>query len=150
MKLTLNRRPSNGHSTIGDLMIDGEHFCYTLEDVVREDPTPATPENEAKVYGETAIPAGEYRLVIDFSARFQRPMFHLLDVPGFTGIRIHGGNTDHDTLGCILVGNAVEGETIKYGTSQVALKALYNKVKPVLDAGKMVTISVNDAAGSNA
>lgn len=147
MEITLQRRPSGSHSTIGDLSIDGIWFCYTLEDVVRPDPKPETPANEGKVYGETAIPAGRYRLVIDWSARFQRAMFHLLDVPGFQGIRIHGGNTDHDTLGCILVGDKTVSGIIAYGSSQPALKRLYDRVKPVLDRGEEVWTTVCDVRG---
>lgn len=145
MELTLARRPSTRISTIGDLSVNGVWFCYTLEDVVRKDPNPSTPQNEGKVWGATAIPAGRYRVVIDWSQRFKRDMFHLLDVPGFTGIRIHGGNTDKDTHGCPLVGDKVVGPIIAYGTSQTALKRLYDRVKPALDAGEEVWIEVRDA-----
>jgi hypothetical protein len=80
--------------TIGKMYIDGIDTCYTLEDVVREE----------KIYGETAIPTGTYKVIINFSNRFQQLMPLLLDVPEFEGVRIHPGNTDKDTHGCILVG----------------------------------------------
>lgn len=79
---------------MGSLYVDGVWQCWTLEDIVR-------PE---KIMHETAIPAGRYPVTITFSERFQKPMPLLGDVPGFTGIRIHAGNTEADTSGCILVG----------------------------------------------
>ena len=94
MNLTLSRKPSEAWGTPGRLSIDGEPECFTLEDVVRD----------VKIPGETAIPAGRYRVVIDYSQRFQKLLPRLLDVPHFAGVRIHAGNTAADTHGCILVG----------------------------------------------
>ncbi len=88
VKLLVQRKWSVKDATIGELFIDmgnGPAFeCYTLEDVVR-----ATGQ---KVQDATAIPTGIYRVVLDWSPRFQKNMFHVLDVPGFEGIRIHSGN----------------------------------------------------------
>jgi hypothetical protein len=83
-----------------------ERECFVLEDTVR-DPGVKIPE-------ETAIPAGRYRVIVDWSNRFRKYSFHILDVPNFSGIRIHSGNTAEDTEGCLLVGqeralNAVFG-----------------------------------------
>jgi len=79
--------------TIGKMYIDGVYECYTLEDAVR---------NGAKVMGKTAIPTGEYKIIIDASVRFKQDMPHILNVPNFTGVRIHAGNTSAHTDGCIL------------------------------------------------
>ena len=79
---------------IGEMLIDGKHFAYTLEDITRD----------VKVYGETAIPTGTYKIIVDYSEHFKKELPHILNVPGFNGIRIHGGNTANDTLGCILIG----------------------------------------------
>lgn len=98
MNLILYRKYLRPTYTIGKLFIDGSYFCDTLEDKVRDLP------NEPKVPGQTAIPSGRYTVIMDFSVRFQRIMPHIINVPYFTGIRIHGGNTDADTEGCPLVG----------------------------------------------
>lgn len=110
MNLTLNRHPSGVSCTVGDLLLDGEPFCNTLEDVVRE--VPGRPVAEWKVAGKTAIPAGLYAVEVTWSPRFKCDLPLLHAVPGFTGVRIHAGNTDADTEGCILVGTWKGGETI--------------------------------------
>jgi hypothetical protein len=107
---------------MGQLYIDGHYECWVLEDTVRDGP---------KVPGKTAIPYGTYRVVKDYSNRFKRVMFHLLDVPNFAGIRIHSGNTVWDTEGCPLVGCDRVGATVE--RSHIALEALESKVFPVLD-----------------
>ena len=106
MEITLNRIKLTDDYTEGLLYINGVYFCDTLEDKTRDankdgdlnDP------GETKVYGETAIPYGEYVLQLTFSPRFNRIMPEVKAVVGFTGIRIHSGNTAKDTHGCILVG----------------------------------------------
>jgi hypothetical protein len=88
--------------TIGNFYANGNLLSNCLEDKVR---IPFI-----KIPGETAIPAGRYEVVLDFSDRFKKIMPHILDVPDFDGIRIHGGNTDKDTHGCLLLGSWKEGE----------------------------------------
>lgn len=112
------------------MFIDGKFECYTLEDITR---------TGAKVYGETAIPSGTYRLVIDWSNRYGRKMPHVLDVPGFDGIRIHAGNTAVDTLGCILLGKTKGTDSI--GQSKMAFEEFYRK----LDAAKEATLTIQEA-----
>ncbi len=130
MKLRLQREPSSGGATLGSLFIDGVFECYTLEDV----------ERPVKVPHETAIPAGTYKLVVDFSNRFQRKMPHVLNVPGFDGIRIHTGNTDKDTEGCILVG------TVKQAADFLAnSKVAFGKLFPKLEAASDMEIEIVSA-----
>jgi hypothetical protein len=76
-------------------------LCWTLEDVIRE--VPGQPVENWKIFGETAIPSGTYQALLNFSQHFQRDLPELLNVPGYAGVRIHGGNTAVDTEGCILV-----------------------------------------------
>ena len=127
MNIKVVRKNYTDKSTIADLSIDGVHYCFVLEDKVRG-------TNESKVFGKTAIPAGKYRVVISFSNRFQRYLPEVLEVPGFQGIRIHEGNTEADSLGCLILGNkkAVDSvfESKKATTSFIAkLKAVEKKEK---------------------
>lgn len=85
--------------TIGRLYVDDIYICDTIEDKVRELHTA-----EDKVYGETAIPAGEYKADVAFSNKFRYNVVRLFGVPYFEGIYIHKGNTEKDSLGCIIVG----------------------------------------------
>jgi hypothetical protein len=117
MKLTLKREPSTTKSTPGKLYVDGVFECYTLEDVVRP----------SKIYGETAIPAGTYKVIISMSNRFKRLLPLLLNVPNYEGIRIHPGNTDKDTEGCILPGVTRSVDFV--GNSRVAFDALFAKMQ---------------------
>lgn len=117
MQLLLEREPSAAGCTLGRLYVDGKHECFTLEDAVCIGP---------KVPGQTAIPAGRYRVTITLSNRFQRMLPLVEDVPNFTGIRIHPGNTAADTDGCILVG---QGRAVDSVTgSRLAMAALQPKI----------------------
>lgn len=120
MNLLLQRETATEKSTIGSLRINGEFFCWTLEDKLRDQ----------KVFGQTAIPSGTYQVIIDFSNRFQKPMPHILNVPGFSGIRIHPGNTDKDTEGCILIGLTKSDDFI--GKSQMAFQLFMPKLQSAL------------------
>lgn len=138
MKLKVKRNPSTKTTTTGELLVDGEHFAWTVEDVVRD----LGPHGEGKVMFETAIPAGTYNVIINFSQRFKKNMMRLENVPFFTGILIHGGNTAEDTHGCILVGYELAGERIKPGTSTPAIHDLFEKVSKAIAAGDKVEIEV--------
>ena len=96
MELLVNRTEYQDHCTIGEFDINGSPYCFTLEDTVR---APGV-----KIQNETAIPAGRYRVRMTWSNRFKKQMPELMNVPMFAGVRIHGGNTDADTEGCILAG----------------------------------------------
>ena len=110
MKLLVEREPTVEGVTLGSLFIDGHRFCDTLEDPIRE--LPGVPVEKWKIKGETAIPQGTYRLVFSYSNRFKRILPEVLDVPGFSAIRIHSGNTIADTEGCLLVGSARNGHMV--------------------------------------
>jgi hypothetical protein len=128
MNLILTRRWFTPKCTIGTLDIDGNAECYILEDV----------EREVKIPKETCIPLGTYMVVIDFSNRFQRRLPRLLDVPQFTGIRIHPGNKAKDTDGCLLPG--VEKYEDSVGHSVIAFNNLFGKM--LLADAKQEPISI--------
>lgn len=115
-------------STIGDLLINGEWFCFTLEDEIRPD--------DIKKYGKTAIPSGEYSVELTYSPKYKKMMpliYNSEDDNGnkwvqgkgvrWDGIRLHGGNTEADTLGCPLVAYNTDGKKI-WGSASKDLTAL--------------------------
>jgi len=106
MIVTLRRIAFKETYTIGKLYIDGNYFCDTIEDVDRHLDDSMTEEEikKNKVYGETAIPYGMYKVTITYSPKFKKNLPLLEGVKGFSGIRIHSGNTAKDSLGCIIVG----------------------------------------------
>ena len=117
MKIKLERKYKKEKYTIGNLYIDGVFFCNTLEDVDRglTSETTALEIADKKVYGETAIPTGTYKIAMDiYSPKFGKKEYYknfcggylprLLNVKGFTGILIHRGVDQTNTAGCLLVG----------------------------------------------
>lgn len=109
MNIKLIRTEKNKSNTIGQLIFsyEGKEYKYfTLEDVDRNLNSSMDLDKikSIKIKSETAIPTGTYQIIWSFSNRFQRFMPELLNVPGFSGIRIHAGNTEADTDGCILLG----------------------------------------------
>jgi hypothetical protein len=125
MELRVERTDFSETSTIGKLYVDDQFECYTLEDKVRP----------VKIKGETAIPAGRYEVIINFSQRFGRMLPLFLNVPNFEGVRIHPGNTAADTEGCILVGETKDAEFI--GQSKLAFEGLFNKLKTASESEKI-------------
>lgn len=131
MRLLLDRIYKGKDYTIGRLYIDGVYFCDTLEDTVRDLP------EEEKIYSQTAIPAGTYKITLNivspkYSLRksydwCRGRLPRLLNVPFFDGILIHAGNTAKDSAGCILVGeNKEKGKVLN---SMATLKRLYKVLK---------------------
>jgi len=118
VKFVLQREIFQDGYTLGRLYKDGVPFGYTCEDCDRE-----LEAGGVKVPGETAIPAGLYRLSTSLSARFKRWMPIVKDVPQFSGVRIHGGNKSTDTLGCPLLG-AVRTAVGVAGCSEVNIRLL--------------------------
>jgi hypothetical protein len=142
MKITLQRRPSKGGATLGKLSIDGTFACYTLEDQIRE--VKGKPVESWKIYGETAIPAGEYRVTLENSNRFGPDTLTINAVPGFEGIRIHGGNTAADTHGCPLLGMQATDTSLIGGTSKPAVLLVKGEVQRAIARGELVNIEVRN------
>ena len=136
MIITQKRYLFGDDFTLSRLAIDGIPFTpcgYILEDKVRE--IVGMPVAKWKIPRETAIPAGKYSVVIDLSQRFGKRMLHLLDVPGFEGIRVHSGNTSHDTEGCLITGKERDEKNGEVSGSRVALAPLFNRIENSLQHG---------------
>lgn len=109
MKLRLKRLWPKKDYTVGRLYVDDRLFCNTLEDrIVDKNKNGVFDGDEKKVYGESAIPYGTYKIIYNWSPKFGRNLPRLLNVPHFEGILIHPGNTAADSAGCILVGKNTE------------------------------------------
>ena len=134
MRIDLYRDMKLPSRTLGRLLIDDVFECFTCEDTVRP--------NGTKIYGHTAIPAGNYRVVITLSNRFKRELPLLLNVPGFEGIRIHSGNNEGHTEGCILPGKS-RSET-GVSDSQLATNQLILKIRNAIDQGREVWITIHN------
>ena len=159
MNLEVIRFSSGTDSTNGILFetiqqgneIDGifkqtKFLAYTLEDEQRNE----------KVFGETRIPNGTYKLGLrkvggyhaKYSKRFPHihiGMLHVLDVPGFEYILVHCGNTDEHTAGCLLVWDSQENNQITkdgfIGKSTQAYKRIYPRIAEAIECGEDVTIT---------
>lgn len=140
MKLTLKRIALRSTYTIGRLYVDGNYFCDTLEDTVRDINKNGKFDNgEKKVYAKTAIPYGTYEIKWTYSPRFKKYTPQLMNVPSFEGIRIHSGNSSTDTEGCLLL-----GENKKVGmvlNSRATINKFYPIIKKACSKGK-VTIEI--------
>ncbi len=129
MTLVLERRPASDDVILGQLFVDGRFECFTLEGA------------------RVAIPTGTYPVTITASQRFGRLLPLVNDVPGRTGIRIHAGNTDADTEGCILVGLALARNEVLH--SRPALAGLQSKLAAVLATDGHVWLTIqNDGEGT--
>lgn len=134
MEILVQRKAKKPGYTIGKMFIDGLYFCDTLEDEVRN------LEVEDKIPGKTAIPEGRYKVIVNVSPKFKRELPRLVDVPGFSGILIHRGNTSEDTSGCILVGeNKQKGRVINSTKYELKLTSL---IKNEIEKGGEVWITV--------
>lgn len=137
MELTLNRIFLGSSATIGELLINDKHLCDTLEDRVR-------PEGE-KVYGETAIPEGTYEVKLTHSPRFKKILPEILNVPNFSGIRIHSLNKAEESEGCIGVGEWNGKDTNWISNSRNAFNKLFAILQEASDRGEKITITINNS-----
>lgn len=137
MLLKIVREPKSSF-TPGAFFVDEKPICWSLEDQVRE--IVGMPVAEWKVPGSTAIPAGRYPVLLTMSTRFGKILPLLVDVPGFSGVRIHSGNTTDDTEGCILVGLTRNGNTV--GNSRAAMDILQPLIVAAIGCGEKVWIEV--------
>lgn len=141
MKLKLERKYFKDAYTIGNLYIDGKYFCDTLEDKNRDVNKNGKFDNgETKIYGETCIPFGTYKVILIMSPKFKRELPRLLNVPSFEGVLIHRGNTAKDSAGCILVGeNKAVGKVLN---STLYEERLVKMIKNAISRGEEIIIEI--------
>lgn len=141
----LDREERFHDRTLGKLRIEGMSVLCTLEDAIRDE----------KQYGITAIPAGEYplRIIKELTPKTRRYrdrfdwfeyFIEICDVPSFSNIYIHLGNTPEDSLGCPLVAYGFTPDNKLTGTSTKAMRALYEHLYPKLEAGEQWKIQVKN------
>lgn len=143
MIITVQRFTDDDRPTIGQVSINGRPVCFSLEDRQRD----------VKVAGDTRIPAGEYALewrkTGKWAQRFKKQGYpgslELMDVPGFTDVLIHVGNTKRDTAGCLLLGMGADMDAQTITKSRIACNVLYARIAYGLDNAAPVTIDIQDA-----
>lgn len=151
-EIKLKRIAKKAGYTIGRLIVDGKRVCDTLEDTDRGLKQNMSLEEikRRKVYGETAIPTGEYKIDLKtVSPRLgSRTQYRfcggrlprLVGVPGYDGVLIHIGNTAKDTEGCILVGeNKQVGMVLN---STVTFKRVYDLLNKADLRGETIKLTV--------
>jgi len=125
MIIKMHRHTFTEFATFSDIVDSkGERICYILEDTDRRLESGGT-----KLYGRTAIPRGKYKVMIDYSPRFNRELPRLLGVKDFAGVRIHAGNKPEDTEGCLIPGLKMQPEKNWVSNSIAAFNALVKVIK---------------------
>lgn len=144
MEMTLQREPSVEGTTFGEWCIEGVHECLTLEDQIRE--VPGQPVIEWKVPKETAIPSGRYRITLELSPRFGPDTLTVNRVPGFEGVRCHGGTTIADTEGCIILGDRLDRDkmTIAGARTDHVLDRMKDKIREAIAAGQTCWLTITN------
>lgn len=134
MTLRLIREPTVDGTTLGVLFLNGRFYCFSLEDAVHDGP---------KVPGSTAIPAGRYEVRITWSPKFNRLLPEVLAVPGFSGIRLHPGNSIADTAGCILLG--IQRAGVRIVESERACVYVQEHIAEAATRGEATWLQIDDA-----
>ncbi|HEX2594704.1 MAG TPA: DUF5675 family protein [Rhizomicrobium sp.] len=134
MNLRLIREPSLLGATLGVLFVDGRFRAFSLEDEI----------SDVKVPGRTCIPEGRYQIRLTWSPKFNRVLPELVDVPGFTGVRIHAGNTKDDTAGCVLLG--VQRSGVNLVQSRPAVEQLQADMELAKAADRLIWIAIENPA----
>ncbi len=134
MELLLRRLKNTEERVQGELFLGERFFCYTVEDTVRTGP---------KVKGATAIPPGRYQILLTFSNRFKKVLPLLLKVPQFEGVRMHSGNTEKDTEGCILVGKHLTPFGVR--DSRITMNLLMEELERMRSCGEPMWITIENS-----
>lgn len=145
LEFFLVRKYFTNEYTIGKLSVDGSYLTDTLEPVVRDlhdinHDGDFTDTGEGKIMGKTAIPYGRYEIKLVYWAKHKRKCPLLQNVPGFTGIFIHAGNTAEDSEGCILVGENKEKGKVLY--SRYHTEIVTNYIRKAVNEGAQIFITI--------
>ena len=145
MRITLIRIANRPTYCIGKLYIDGVYFCDTIEDTDRglDDKMAEEEILKRKVKGETAIPTGIYHVYLTYSPKYKKQMPLIDGVKGYSGIRIHSGNTSKDTEGCLIVGKNKEvGKVLESRKTYNALfkQLVSTKERIIIDIMRKYTV----------
>lgn len=147
IELRLDRIWLSERACEGELFVDGEHFCWTIEDRSRGLAWHMSLAEilRRKVYGQTAIPIGRYRVVLYNSPKHGPDTLLLVDVPGFDFIEIHIANRAEELQGCIAVGtDQTTPDDDWVGGSRAALTSLRERIVPRMKAGEACWIVVTE------
>lgn len=142
MKILVDRKWKKENYTIGIIYVDGKQFCNTLEDKDRglTSSMSLAEIKSKKVYGQTAIPTGTYKVIMSYSQKFKKYLPEILDVKGYAGIRIHSGNVAADSLGCLLLGKNTQKGMV---TNSRAYCSTFNSMlNDAISRGEKVTIEI--------
>lgn len=139
MEITLTRKTLAATFTLG-VLVFGTHKLYTVEDTVRHLADCTQTTCVGKINGETAVPAGRYEVKDTYSPRFKKNVLELQDVPGFSGVRIHSGNTSDDTEGCLILGLTQTKNGV--ADSRAAMVEFNKLVREKLARGEKVFITI--------
>lgn len=153
MKVLVDRKYKKDTYTISNVYVDGKWFCNVIEDKDRglKQTDPLSTIKAKKVYAETAIPSGKYRITLDVvSPKFSANSYYykvckgrmprLLNVPGYEGILIHCGTSALDSAGCLICGlNTVKG---KVTSSRVYFERLYKLLDAANKRHEIIEIEI--------
>lgn len=142
MELQLIRKYRKTNYTIGKLLINNKYFSDTLEDTDRglKDSMSLEEIKRIKVFGSTCIPYGTYKVTVTYSPKFKRNLPLINNVKGYDGIRIHSGNTNSDTSGCLLLGfNKIKGRIIN---SKETVDKFISIVQQAINKGEQITLNI--------
>lgn len=138
LRLSLERNYKLENKTISVLYVNGKFFAYALEDRIRP--------KDSKVYGETAIPYGKHQIKLTVSTLFNGRTMPEIMVKGFSGIRIHGGTTEKDTKGCLLLSKTIKDGKLKYETKTA--EELNQMIIAEIKKGNEVYIDIQKASAT--
>ena len=154
MKIDLVRIYNCATYSIGKVYVNGEWLCDTVEDMDRglDQGMTETEIRKIKVYRQTAIPTGTYKVTMNIqSPKFSQMAYYkkfckgymprILNVKGYDGILIHCGSSANSSAGCIIVGyNTIKGKVTNSRKAWEKLMKQY--LLPAKKSGEEITISI--------